>query len=117
MLKYFEISEFECKCGCGESKMDIDFLLKLDKARMIADTPFKINSGYRCRKHNLEVGSTSENHTSGHGSDIDAQSGPKRGKILKGLYRAGFTRIGIHPEKKFIHVDDMNKTESCWIYD
>lgn len=94
--------------------MNIDTVLRFDKARMIADTPFKINSGYRCPKHNKEVGSTSDNHPSGHGSDIEAKTNRKRIKILTGLIKAGFKRIGIH--KTFIHADDMDKVESCWLY-
>ena len=113
MLKYFTIDEFACPC-CGECQMNIDTLLRFDKARMIANTPFKINSGYRCKKHNLEVGSTSENHPSGHAGDVDCQTGQQRIKILTGLIKAGFKRIGIH--KTFIHADDMDKVESCWLY-
>ena len=113
MLKYFTLDEFACLC-CGESKMNIDTVLRFDKARMIADTPFKMNSGYRCKKHNLEVGSTSENHPSGHAGDIECTENWQRIKILTGLIKAGFTRIGIH--KTFIHADDMDKVESCWLY-
>jgi len=94
--------------------MNLDFVLRLDKARMIADVPFKINSGYRCPKHNLAVGSTSENHTSGHAADIGCTAGTERIYILRGLIMAGFKRIGIR--KDFIHVDDMDKVESCWLY-
>lgn len=115
MLKYFDLYEdgMFCPC-CGKSLMNIDFLLRLDKARMIADTPFKINSGYRCRKHNLEVGSTSNNHPSGHAVDIKCLHSTKRGKMLRGLYKAGFKRVGIR--KDFLHVDDLDKVESCWLY-
>ena len=113
MLKHFTMDEFACPC-CGESQMNIDTLLRFDKARMIADIPFKINSGYRCKKHNLEVGSTSENHPSGHAGDVDCQTGQQRIKILTGLIKAGFKRIGIR--KDFIHADDMDKVESCWLY-
>ena len=120
MLKYFNLYEkgMFCPC-CGESKMDIDFLLRLDKARMITDAPFNINSGYRCPEYNQnfknpKTGKASLNHPSGHAVDIKCLTGPKRGKILKGLYRAGFTRVGIR--KDFIHADDMDKVESCWLY-
>lgn len=113
MLKHFKMNEFVCRC-CGECNMDMDFLLRLDKARMIADTPFNINSGYRCRKYNLEVGSTSENHPSGHAADIECLTSQKRIKMLRGLILAGFNRIGIR--KDFIHADDMDKAQSSWLY-
>lgn len=112
-MKYFKDSEFACKC-CGASGMNPKFLQMIDEAREIADTPFIITSGYRCEKHNKAVGSTSKNHTSGKASDISAKDGPSRGKILKGLYLAGFTRIGI--AKDFIHADISDSVESAWLY-
>ena len=115
MLEFFDLQEKHIPCDCcGACQMNIDFMLKLDKARMIANTAFVINSGYRCQKHNTEEGSTSQNHTSGHAVDIKATDNHKRGKVLRGLYRAGFNRVGIR--KDFIHVDDMDKVESCWLY-
>ena len=113
MLKHFALSEFACSC-CGRVHMDQGFLLKLDKARGKAGVPFNINSGYRCPTHNREIGSTSENHTSGHAVDIGCTGGPERICILRGLIAVGFRRIGIR--KDFIHVDDMDKVESCWLY-
>lgn len=115
MFKYFQLSEFSCKC-CGQSQMDLDFVHKLDKARDIAGVPFIIKSGYRCPKHNAseEVRSTSQNHPSGHAADIACDGHLQRIKILTGLIQAGFTRIGIR--KDFIHVDDMPKSDSCWLY-
>uniref|UniRef100_A0A6M3JEP6 Putative peptidase n=1 Tax=viral metagenome TaxID=1070528 RepID=A0A6M3JEP6_9ZZZZ len=96
--------------------MDALFLVQLEKAREIAGVPFIVTSGYRCEKHNAEVGSTSNNHTSGKAADIKADDGPTRGKILKGLYLAGFRRIGISFKGNFIHADSMDKIESCWSY-
>ena len=114
MFKYFTLDEFACSCPCGESKMNLDFIARLDKARGISDISYKVNSGYRCSKHNKEIGSMSENHPSGHGADIECLTNSKRIRMLVGLIMAGFTRIGIR--KDFIHVDDMDKVESCWLY-
>lgn len=120
MLRYFSLYEkgMPCPC-CGESKMDIDSLLRFDKARMIAGIPFNVNSGYRCPKYNQKfknpkTGKVSKNHPSGHSLDIKCKTGPKRIKILTGLIKAGFKRIGIRGD--FIHADDMDKVESCWLY-
>ena len=108
------LKEMACPC-CGVSRMDACFMRKLRKAREIAATSFIITSGYRCEKHNKEVGSASNNHTSGHAADIDCRYTPKRMKMLSGLILAGFRRIGIR--KDFIHVDDVeDKVESCWLY-
>jgi uncharacterized protein YcbK (DUF882 family) len=112
---YFKPEEFACKC-CREHPMNADFLAMLEKAREIAGVPFVITSGYRCPKHNAAIGSSTQNHTSGKAADIEAVNGPVRGKILKGLYLAGFRRIGISFKDNFIHADNMNGVESCWPY-
>lgn len=115
-MKYFKPEEFSCRCGCGKKNMDVAFIDRLDKAREFADVPFVINSGMRCPAHNAAVGSTSMNHVSGRAADIKATDGPSRGKILKGLYLAGFKRIGISFAKGFIHADNSDSVESCWDY-
>jgi uncharacterized protein YcbK (DUF882 family) len=107
------VDEFRCSC-CNKVSLDTEFFAKARQARVIADVPFIINSGYRCEKHNQEEGSTSKNHTSGKAMDIKATDGPARGKILMGLYLAGFRRVGIG--KDFIHCDTMDGAESCWLY-
>ena len=52
-MKYFNISEFDSPdvIGSGE-KMNKEFLNRLDLARELADTPFKITSGVRSDAHN-----------------------------------------------------------------
>ena len=114
--KYFKMSEFECKCGCGENRMNEDFIRTLDLARKKADIPFVINSGYRCNSHNEDVGSNSLNHVKGVAVDIRCINSYKRFKIIKSLLSAGFTRIGVH--KDFIHVDNnyTNEPEVIWLY-
>ena len=115
-MRNFDISEFACRC-CGENHMDELFLEKLDLARDIAGIPFAINSGYRCPKHNKAVGSSSNNHTSGCATDIKAEDSVTRMRVLRGLIKAGFERVGLH--KSFIHADTMDavgKPEACWFY-
>ncbi len=112
-----EIDEFRCKgknCCGGKVSLDSEFFSRARRARVISGCPYVINSGYRCEKHNKEEGSTSRNHTSGKAMDIQAEDGPTRGRILKGLYAAGFVRVGIG--KTFIHADTSKDVESCWIY-
>lgn len=112
-MSYFKPSEFACKC-CGSIGINPDFVKMLEEAREVAGVPFVITSGYRCQKHNKAVGSTSTNHTSGKAADIKATDGPTRGKILRGLYLAGFKRVGV--AKDFIHADISDSVESCWLY-
>ena len=115
-MKYFRKSEFSCPC-CGRNEIDTDFTEKLDSARQLADTPFVINSGFRCEKRNKEVGGKPESsHLKGLACDIRAPVSPARYKILKALFAMGFRRIGI--AKNFIHVDNDESLpqEVVWIY-
>ena len=110
------IDEFKCKgenCCGGKVIIDSEFFALARRARRVSNYPYVITSGYRCEKHNQEVGSTSRNHTSGKAMDIQATSDLARIKILTGLFAAGFKRIGI--SKNFIHADTMIG-EACWLY-
>ncbi len=91
--------------------MSQELIDMLDKAKEIANVPFVINSGYRCKSHNKSVGgSLTSSHTSGLAVDIRANTSRSRFIILNALVMAGFNRIGIY--KTFIHVDiDMSKDE------
>ncbi|MGC9344888.1 MAG: D-Ala-D-Ala carboxypeptidase family metallohydrolase, partial [Bacteroidales bacterium] len=73
------IEEFECKCGCGQNGVDINFLRKLNEARDLADIPFIISSGYRCQKHNKEIGGVPDSaHTKGMAVDITCKDSRTR---------------------------------------
>ena len=114
-MRYFKIEEFACKC-CGQVHMNQDFLDQLEIARGIRGVTYYIESGYRCPVHNKAVGSTSTNHTKGMAADIRAITGYVRGRVLAGLYGAGFKRIGISFKGGFIHADSNDGPESCWLY-
>lgn len=117
MYKFFKIEEFKCPC-CGENRIDKKFVELLDYARIEADTPFVITSGYRCQKHNDKVKGVEESaHTLGLAADIRAETSSQRFLILKSLIDIGFSRIGI--AKTFIHVDmaKENKPQNVgWLY-
>lgn len=116
-MRYFKEDEFTCSCGCGLNKMDKDFLRDLDDARYYAGIPFVINSGYRCKSHNFDVGgSATSSHLTGHAVDIKCLTSHNRFQILQALLKIGFNRIGIGPD--FIHVDnDRSKSKMViWLY-
>jgi len=109
--KYFKEDEFKCPC-CGRIVVDEVLIGKLDSAREIAGTPFKLNSAYRCEKHNDEVrGTPASSHLKGRAVDINVNTSKDRYLVIEGLIRAGFTRIGI--AKDFIHADvDFEKDKN-----
>ena len=123
VLNYFNFQEFDSPDEIGSGmpieqggKMDKEFLFKLDEARMMAGTPFKITSGYRTEAHNKKVGGVKgSSHTKGCAVDIAINSGLQRSVIVCALAKAVFTRIGI--AKTFVHVDlDKEKQQSIWLY-
>jgi uncharacterized protein YcbK (DUF882 family) len=113
MQNYFTDAELKCKC-CGKLIIDELFLAKLNAARAMAGFPFIITSGYRCIKHNADVGSTSANHTSGKAADIKCIYSGERYIMVQTMFYAGMLGIGI--SKGFIHCDINRSLKSLWTY-
>lgn len=87
-MRWFKFEEFACKC-CGQLlfKENIEALVRevLDPVRERVGKPIVVNSGYRCPKHNEEVGGVrNSQHMKGEAADITTGSaeGNKRLKEL-----------------------------------
>jgi uncharacterized protein YcbK (DUF882 family) len=115
-IPHFKQNEFTCKCGCEHNNISHDLVERLNQARYIAQTPFKINSACRCAKHNHTVnGSVGSAHLKGKAVDIHIDSSSSRFKILQALTACGFKRLGVY--ENFIHVDiDESKTKNVIWY-
>jgi zinc D-Ala-D-Ala carboxypeptidase len=117
-LKYFNLSEFDSPDEVGSgNKMDSKFLEKLDYARHNAGIPFKINSGYRTKEHNLKVGGRiGSSHLKGLAADIAYNGSRERYIILNALISVGINRLGIG--KSFIHcdIDNSKDQDVIWLY-
>ena len=117
-LNYFKFSEFNSPDDQNSGKkMDKDFLLKLDFARELAGIPFRINSGYRTKEHNLLIGGrVGSSHLKGLAADIGYTGSRERYLILHSLLKVGFNRIGIG--KTFIHcdMDSIKDGNVVWLY-
>ena len=116
MAKYFTISEFDCKCGCGRNNINPLLIMGLDRARKKAEVPFVVLSGYRCPIHNKKSGgSPTSGHISGDAADIWAKDGATMFRVVSGLLAAGFTRIIIY-KRGFVHTDlSMDKPQGMWV--
>lgn len=118
-MRNFQIDEFDSPDVPGSGKyMRKKFLDKLDNARDVARIPFIVNSGYRTKQHNEEVGGVSNSsHLKGYAADISCNSSIDRYKMIRAFIFVGFNRIGIG--KNFIHVDcDPKKPKNViWYYD
>ena len=116
-MDYFKLSEFDSPDMPGSgSNMDQDMIDRLIRAREYSGVPYRITSGYRTKKHNKTVGgSKTSSHMKGVAVDIHCTKSGSRQRILTGLIKAGFTRIGI--ANTFIHADtDDDKPDVIWLY-
>ena len=117
LTKNFKSEEFSCPCGCELDKepMTVQFMLKLQKMRDSYGKPMHINSGYRCRKHNREIGgSVSSLHIQGKAADIRMRSAVDRFDLVSAALSAGMTGIGMGPN--FLHVDNRETKPVIWLY-
>ena len=78
-MSHFSLNEFKCKC-CRQLPEDeqafTEELIRkvLDPVRDKFGKPIKVNSGYRCPKHNAKVGGAKHSqHLCGQAADICAE--------------------------------------------
>ncbi len=77
-VKHFSKSEFECPC-CSKVLVSRKLVFMLDLARSLAGIPFNISSGYRCKKHNKQVGGVNNSaHVTGLAVDIEVPDSVSR---------------------------------------
>jgi len=104
LTKNFSSDEFDCKCGyssCTQTLIDLELVTKLQKLRDIAG-PLKITSGFRCKKHNKNVGGVpTSQHTTGTAADIQSK------RLHPDLIAETADRIfnGVGRYDTFTHVD------------
>jgi len=86
-----------------------DLMAMLDQARHIAGIPFVITSGLRTKAENDALPTAVQNsaHLTGQAVDLAYSTSTQRLLIMKGLYAAGFNRLGMGTN--YIHAD-ISKT-------
>ena len=108
-MRYFKMSEFECRDGCpmpASARENIEALVEavLDPARERFGQPIVVNSGYRCPRHNAAVGGVpNSQHMRGEAADVSAgsaQASREVGKIIEQLGK--FDQLIYYPT--FVHV-------------
>jgi uncharacterized protein YcbK (DUF882 family) len=111
MSKYFQKSEFACKCDrCIDQNntgdgMDPRLLEVLDRIRERIGNPIYVLSGYRCPDHNAEVGGQPNSlHMQSCAADItyDGINVPELAQIAA---EEGADGIGTYASQGFLHVD------------
>ena len=111
LSEHFAVNEFVCHCcGKGADKIDRRLVDLLEQLRTKAGAPIHINCGYRCPKHNAEVGGVQNSqHVLGTAADITIPqiSFDSAVKLVQDL---PFDGTGFYPPLEkggawFIHVD------------
>lgn len=114
LTKNFKLSELACPC-CWAFDMPEWVLEKIQAVRDEFGFNMTINSGYRCKDHNVKVGgSSTSRHLIGLAIDVKINQNQLRKKILEAAERHGVCGIGV--AKTFIHLDWDTTRKSCWIY-
>ena len=105
LSKNLSEDEFKCKC-CGICVVDPVYIRKFQLLRNLVAEPLVHTNGYRCPKHNAEVGGAPGSfHMKGMAGDIacDGADKARRYKIVKYAIEVGFGGIEISPWH--IHLD------------
>ena len=107
---------FACKC-CGKNWIDPRWEALLKKIEARSDERLDVTSGFRCEKHNREVGgSRTSSHLTGLAVDIGCGRSRLRYRIITAAIELGINRIGLG--KFFVHLDiDRSKDPRVvWVY-
>ena len=124
-MKWFKEKEFVCRC-CGElppvARENIEALVEnvLDPARERFGKPIIVNSGYRCPKHNKEVGGVANSqHLRGEAADVRplTSSGTDLARLAEIIEQNGkYDQLIIYPT--FLHVSwkrsGVNRRAKLW---
>ena len=108
-MKYFKMSEFECRDGCpmpASARENIEALVEavLDPARERFGKPITVNSGYRCPRHNAAVGGVpNSQHMRGEAADIRLAEITDNAEIVSAIKENGrWDHMIVYPT--FVHV-------------
>lgn len=109
-------ARFKCRC-CGVNYIDPRVIPLHREMEIHAGEKLAVTSGYRCERHNRDVGGkNTSSHVKGLAWDVACDSSDLRYRLVAAAIRVGVARIGIG--KNFMHFDiDRQKTrEVIWLY-
>jgi len=118
LSKNFNRSEFSCKgdnCCCHSAPVHPALIDGLQFIRDICLSPLIVLSGFRCKKHNTDVGGVMDSlHTLGMAADIMCKA-DSIGELVRlalgvDVFRNG--GIGVYPT--WIHLDVRETGRAMW---
>ena len=105
-MKWFKEKEFACKC-CGQlpplARENVKALVSevLDPVRERLGIPIVVNSGYRCEKHNKDVGGVrNSQHLRGEAADVTCADNERLKQLI--IENGKFDQLITYPT--FLHV-------------
>lgn len=115
LSKNFTAHEFRCRCGkceysdgrIGRKDIDLGLVVLLESLRAdLLNSPITINSGRRCKDHNIAVrGAPESRHLEGDAADITAE-GYSPAMVFLALEQHPMSeRLGLSQYPTFVHVD------------
>ena len=121
LTKNFNKAEFDCSCNCEMPKEVLINIQKLANQLQIlrnkVGVSVKINSAYRCIKHNKSIGGVSNSqHVLGKASDvvINGFKASKTFDLISELINEGdMLQGGLGAYNSFTHYD-IRKTKARW---
>lgn len=118
LSEHFNSDEFDCHGSgcCSQTLINEKLVEYLEKIREHFGKPITITSGYRCVKHNRNVGgATGSRHAKGDAADI-VVSGVRPAEVAKYAESIGIKGIGLYETSKdghFVHIDTRD-IKSFW---
>lgn len=116
MSKHFQIKEFGCR-HCGDvQNLSSELLAVLELVRLKFGKPVTVTSGYRCKVHNDNVGSTdASQHRKGTAADIVIK-GVKPKEIydyVNDTFPDSYG-LGLYTNSGFVHIDVKQGKKRRW---
>lgn len=100
----FSLREFQCPC-CHTVMLHPKLAASLQKLREAWGRPLTVTSGYRCARHNAEVGGVpNSRHMRGIAADV-AVPRAEQEKFRTLARAAGFSKILPYPSRNFVHLE------------
>ena len=103
---HFSREELQCRC-CGQLMIDSLLLDGLEALRALSGVPVVVHAGYRCARHNAEVGGVPRSeHTLGMAADIHlpGMSLQRMYELASSIPQFAEGGIGVY-DGNFLHVD------------
>ena len=110
--KDFWLDEYQCKgkdCCNNLVKIESELVILVQKLRKEIGKPLTVTSGYRCLRHNKDVGGeTHSYHLSGMAADVTVTHFDIR-ELARLAFSVGFGTVIAYPRRGFVHLDIRRK--------